>query len=122
MHRLRQMGTPVRAALAVAALYGVLLQAFLSGLAPIPATALDHAAICAPAGPSGPGGDGRRHDGAACCLAACLGVSTLLGPVAAGPSLGIRYARPVAFADRRDAAPAVPRTGRLFDPRGPPAA
>ena len=72
-----------RAVIALVALYGLFLQAFLSGMLPAPGVhGPDGISICAPADAAGPeerGGKPARHD---CCIAACP------GPVAAPPDPG----------------------------------
>ena len=69
-----------RALVAVVALYGLLLQAFLAGFAPVPAFATaGHAEICAPIADTdeaaGHPVGGARHE---CCLAACAAAATAL--------------------------------------------
>ena len=67
-----------RAIIGAVALYGLLLQAFLTGMAPQGAPALDagiHAALCAPADGQGGGDQPARHAKHDCCLAASVAVA-----------------------------------------------
>jgi hypothetical protein len=109
-----------RAVIAVAALYALLLQAFLGALAPMP-TGLDGlAALC------GEHADGRAPvDTAtcrahACCLPAQAPQLAVPPPVAAAPVRPRRVAETVVRPPERAALPRAPPEIRP-QPRGPPA-
>jgi hypothetical protein len=107
----------ITAALAVAALYALLLQGFLGALAPGRfAVAGTH---CAPAADGVPGGhDPAAHDGA-CCLVGCRPL------LAAPPSAAVPAARVAIAADPslpETASAAGPRLAADLRARGPPAA
>jgi hypothetical protein len=107
----------LRALAGVLALYGVLLQAFLTGLSPVPAIAAGPV-LCAAQGP-GPGAP-VAHNCHACCAVACSGLSTPPVPAAA-PAWPLRPTQAVVwragFAPLSRGPPA-----RAATARGPPAA
>lgn len=116
----RRVGPALRAAVALLALYALLLQAFLGGLMPVPA-ATD--GLCAQhADASAPSGAPVPHDHGDCCTAA-QATGPALPPRA--PSVGFRW---VATADLRPAWPlnrsvgARAPPGTIASPRGPPTA
>lgn len=110
----------VRATIAVVALYGLLLQAFLTGFLPMGgAQTHGFAELCAPAQDSGAP---AKHDKAGCCTAACI--SAAAPPpeqIATALSWPLRKAQGFAF---REAAQPPARGPPLDDhpPRGPPTA
>lgn len=117
--RTMRLKTPI-AALAVAALYALLLQGFLGALAPIgPLAAAIH---CAPSdsgalgGSRAPADAPAAHD-AACCLLACRSV---LGPPPAVATLAPRPAQRLASALPRPDEAAGPAPARPVRVRGPP--
>ncbi len=106
-------GTRMRAAVAVVALYGLLLQALLTSMAsPPPAAGPGLSAICSPNGGdhASPDGQPTSHDRHGCCTAACA--ATIMATPA--PSHGL-----VAW-PRRDTTNVLWRTAHTILPTGPP--
>lgn len=114
-------GGALRAAIAVLALYAFVLQAFLGGLMPIPATGAN---LCAQhATGDAPPGKALPHDHGDCCTAAQPGAAAL--PARTAPASAIAWSaenapRPLwtMIAEPRARAP----PGSVASPRGPPAA
>ncbi len=108
-----------RAVIAVAALYALLLQAFLGALAPVPAGLDGVSVLCAEHAEGAPADKApcRAH---ACCLPAQIPQLAVPPPVAAVP---IRPRRVVEAAVRPPARAALPRAPPEIppEPRGPPA-
>ena len=112
------------AVIAVAALYALLLQAFLGALQPLPALGTVEGVLCAEHQQRAPADDGQtcaRHD---CCLPArhaelpaFLPAPSAVAQIPAPPSDTARPLRPVREA-RGPRAPPDPAIG----PRGPPSA
>ena len=103
-------------ALAVAALYALLLQGFLGALAPV--SPLATAVHCAPAGQGAPDQGRAAHDGA-CCLLACRTVLALPPSAAAPAERAAQSVAPVLPAQEAAAGPAPVAGARA---RGPPRA
>jgi hypothetical protein len=105
----------------VAALYGLLLQAFLVSLQPLPAFAAGEGVICA-AHDGAPAEDRTACPQQLCCLAAHL-AQPLIAPVAAPFALATPWRRTTAPAWRMaDRPPVRGPPNRAASPRGPPAA
>ncbi|WP_053080620.1 hypothetical protein [Methylobacterium variabile] len=106
-----------RAVVAVLSLYGLVLQAFLAGLNPLPVAA--GAGILCQTHQEAPAGSGAAHVHA-CCTVACPG---LLAPPAPAAAQAWPPRIVTGLSWRRDAAapPRGPPT-RSFSARGPPAA
>ena len=110
-----------RAALVVAALYGLLLQVFLVSLQPLPAFASTDGVICA-AHDGAPADDRAACPQQLCCLAVHLG-QPLLAPAPAAVAL-VTPRRRITATDWRmaDRPPVRGPPNRAAPPRGPPAA
>lgn len=110
-----------RAVLVVAALYGLLLQAFLVTLQPLPLTPSGDGIICA-AHDGAPSDDGTPCAQQLCCLAAHL-AQPVIGPVPEAASVIVPWRRATAQVWRTaDRPPVRGPPNRAVSPRGPPAA
>lgn len=120
MNRRSVLGQGACATIAVVALYGLLLQAFLAGLLPLAgAQAHGLSEICAPLQD---GGGPAKHDAAGCCTAACNSVAAPPpDQIATSLAWPRREAQSVAL---KQAVPPPPRGPPRDDhpPRGPPTA
>jgi hypothetical protein len=111
-----------RAAVAVVALYALVLQAFLTGLLPVGAAqAHGFAELCAPAQDGS--GQPARHDGKGCCTAACAPLALPVpDPLAAA---AVAWPPRAAIILAFSAAAPPPARGppvESHSPRGPPRA
>ncbi len=110
-----------RAVLVVAALYGLLLQAFLVTLQPLPVVPTGDGIICA-AHDGAPADDGTPCPQQLCCLAAHL-AQPVIGPVPEASSVTVPWRRSTAPAWRMAERPPVRGPpNRAVSPRGPPTA
>ncbi|MFE1600331.1 hypothetical protein [Methylobacterium sp. ID0610] len=122
--RQHRRGSRLRALGAVLALYGLVLQAFLMGLSPVPAASAA-GVICTAHGPGHPSRGGRDaplpSTAHACCAAACQGLAPPPLPQAAALARPLRVA--VALTWRRgDAVPVRTPPPLSGSARGPPRA
>lgn len=119
MNRRGSLSQGARATIAVLALYGLVLQVFLAGLAPpVLGKAHGFAELCAPAQD---GGEAPvKQDRHGCCAALCSPLATPLAPVGATLAAWPEASTRVVSSTAPPAARGPPT--RAHSPRGPPTA
>ena len=114
----RPAASPWLATLAVLALYGVLLQAFLSAALPSgPAFLTAAGGFCAPAGGTAPADERPADRPSMCCIAACAAEAS--SPPALASVVAAPLVTAILWPDRSSGLGAIPTT-HAASARGPP--